>query len=73
MTADEDLIALGQAIREHRKALGISQEELADRAGLHRNYIGLLERGERNPSYTTVCAVMRALGVDLSLRSNAME
>ncbi|WP_269714142.1 helix-turn-helix domain-containing protein [Caulobacter sp. NIBR2454] len=63
MTANEDLAALGRAIRHHRKALGISQEELADRAGLHRNYVGLLERGERNPSYTTVCAVARALGI----------
>jgi len=61
-----DLIALGRAIRSHRKALNLSQEALAERAGLHRNYIGFLERGERNPSATTVFLLARVLGVGAS-------
>ena len=43
-----DLKQFGQRIRELRLAAGMSQEELADRAGLHRTYIGGIERGERN-------------------------
>lgn len=43
-----DLKQFGQRIRELRLAAEMSQEELADRAGLHRTYIGGIERGERN-------------------------
>jgi len=59
----DDLLALGREIRRHRKALGLSQELLAERAGLHRNYVGFLERGERNPSVTTLFRVAQALQV----------
>lgn len=57
---------VGRAIRTRRQARGLSQEALAERAGLHRNYVGLLERGERNPSLTTLNAVARALETTLA-------
>ena len=53
----------GRAIRARREALRISQEELADRAGLHRTYIGDVERGERNISLVNIVKLAKALGV----------
>jgi DNA-binding XRE family transcriptional regulator len=62
----EDLRAIGREIRRHRRRLGLSQEQLAERAGLHRNYVGFLERGERNASLTTLFALARSLNVSLT-------
>jgi transcriptional regulator with XRE-family HTH domain len=45
---------------------GFSQEELAYRCNLHRTYVGGIERGERNPSYTNILRVARALDVPAS-------
>jgi transcriptional regulator with XRE-family HTH domain len=52
---------LGQAIRRLREEQGISQEEFADRCGLHRTYIGSIERGERNVSLLNIVGIARAL------------
>jgi transcriptional regulator with XRE-family HTH domain len=57
-----DLVALGQTIRRLRKAAKLTQEELAARAGLSANYVGEIERGERNPSALALFAVGRGLG-----------
>jgi transcriptional regulator with XRE-family HTH domain len=59
---DPDLVALGRAIRRCRKQLGISQEKLAGEASLSRNYIGQIERGEREAKVKTLIALVRALG-----------
>ena len=64
--ADEDLVALGREIRRHRKARKLSQEGLAELTELHRNYIGCLERGERNPAAKTLFQISRALGISLA-------
>ncbi len=56
----------GLAVRERREALGISQEELATRAGIHRNYCGEVERGLRNVALLNMLKLAKALGVPLS-------
>ena len=61
-----DLKCFGQRVRELRQAAGFSQEELAERCGLHRTYIGGIERGERNPSYANLLRVADALELRLS-------
>ena len=60
------LVGLGHVIREARGDSRISQEELGLRTGVHRNYIGGIERGERNPSVTTVAILANELGVTMS-------
>lgn len=52
---------LGRILRGRREELGISQEELASRADLHRTYVGSVERGERNPSFTTLGRYLEGL------------
>lgn len=59
-------ILLGNAIKSTRSALGISQEELAARAGLHRTYISDVERGVRNPSIAIVEKLAQALKLSIS-------
>ncbi len=57
---------LGDEIRERREQRDVSQEALAFEAGLHRNVIGRLERGEYNPSLRTLVSIQTALNVPLS-------
>lgn len=56
----------GQNVRRIRRTRGYSQEELAERARLHRTYVGSVERGERNVSLHNIVALARALDVPVS-------
>lgn len=58
-------IQFGLRIAELRKQLGISQEELAERCGVHRTYIGSIERGEKSPTLNTVEKFAKGLNVSL--------
>ncbi len=63
----EELLAeLGRRIRKLRSQRGWSQEELADISGLHRNYIGSAERGERNLTISSLHSLAGAFGLTLS-------
>lgn len=55
--------ALGQAIRELRKAKGYSQEGFADAVGLHRTYMGAIERGEQNLTVKNIVKVADTLEI----------
>lgn len=60
------LVAFGRAIRRFRVERGLSQEELAELAGIHRTYVGDVERGERNVSLVNIDRLAHALSVPLS-------
>ncbi|HXP99341.1 MAG TPA: helix-turn-helix transcriptional regulator [Solirubrobacteraceae bacterium] len=63
MSTSNLLAGLGQAVRELRSEQGLSQERLSLDSGVHRNYIGGIERGERQPTLTTIATLARTLGV----------
>ena len=54
---------LGLNVRKLREAKGWSQEDYADRAGIHRTYVSDIERGKRNPTVTVVEKLAKPLGV----------
>lgn len=57
---------MARTLRRLRAERGWSQEEMADRAGLHRTYVSGLERGVRNPTLTVLARLAKALGVPAS-------
>jgi len=66
-------ITLGETIRQLRQNKGLSQEELAELADLHRTYVGGIERGERNVSLANLVRISRALGVTVSDLTRGIE
>jgi transcriptional regulator with XRE-family HTH domain len=62
-TRPAELLHLGTRIREERHRQGMTQAALAEELDLSVAYVSLIERGGRNPPYTTVVAIARALGV----------
>ena len=55
----------GEKVREERHKLGLSQEELASRAGVHRTYIGMIERAEKNITLENIEKIASALKISL--------
>ena len=62
----EILVKFGDKVREYRAILELSQEELAGRAGVHRTYIGMIERAEKNITLQNIEKVARALEIPLN-------
>ena len=71
--AETTMITFGRNVQSARMELGISQEELAFRAGLHRTYIGMVERAERSISLQNAKKIADALNVKLDTLLNNGE
>lgn len=63
---DAVLRLFGDRVREIRTRKAVSQERLSELAGLHRTYVSLIERGERNVTLITINKIAQALDVDLA-------
>jgi transcriptional regulator with XRE-family HTH domain len=59
-------VKLGQSLRAQRRAIGLSQDDFADRINMHRAYYSAIERGEKNITLTTLHRVAKGLGVSMS-------
>lgn len=62
----EELIKLGEIVRKKRIQQNLTQCELSVRANVDRNYIGMLERGERNPSYLSLLKIAKGLNLPVN-------
>ena len=65
MSKRKILISFGDKVRELRKEKGLSQEELSYKTDLHRTYIGMIERAEKNITLTNIEKIAKALDVDI--------
>ena len=65
MEKEPILLQFGQRIQEIRKARNLSQEKLAELAGVHRTYIGMIERAEKNITLCNIEKIAHALKVDI--------
>ena len=62
-----EAVKLGEAIRRRRRAIKVSQDEFADMAGMHRSYIGFVERGMQNLTLDTMTRIAAALKVSVAV------
>lgn len=66
MNNETILVRFGKNVQKIRKEQKISQEKLAERAGLHRTYIGMIERAEKNITLINIEKISKALNVELT-------
>ncbi|EPO3697389.1 helix-turn-helix domain-containing protein [Campylobacter upsaliensis] len=65
MKKSEINIRIGNRIREIRQSKGLSQEQLAEIAEVHRTYIGMIERAEKNITLVSLEKIVKALGLEI--------
>lgn len=65
MTKEPILLKFGKNVQEYRKAQQLSQEQLAELAGVHRTYIGMIERAEKNITLCNIEKIARALNISI--------
>lgn len=66
-------VRFGRAVRSLRERADYSQESFADAIGVHRTYMGTLERGQGNPSLDIIARIARGLGISLAKLFEAVE
>ena len=64
------LVKFGKKVKEQRLKMGLSQEQLATRAKVHRTYIGMIERAEKNITLENIQKISSALNMELSAMFN---
>lgn len=67
MSKQNILVRFGNTVRDIRKEKGLSQEKLAHKANLHRTYIGMIERAEKNISLLNIEKISKALEVNVKI------
>lgn len=65
MNKEPILLLFGHNVQKYRKELGLSQERLAELAGVHRTYIGMVERAEKTHHSVTLKRLLKALNVEI--------
>lgn len=73
MAKKKILISFGEKVRELRKEKGLSQEELSFKADLHRTYIGMIERAEKNITLLNIEKIAKALSVEIKELLNGQK
>ncbi len=73
MAGEKLALRFGESVRRLRLRKGLSQERLAELCGMHRNYVGAVERAERTPSIVAADKLARALGTTLSSMFSELE
>lgn len=63
---EEILLQFGKRVKELRTQNKLTQEQFAQKTGLHKNYIGMVERGERNPSLINIQVIAKGLEISIS-------
>lgn len=63
----EILVTFGKKLRELRKKQGMSQESFAQKAGVHRTYVGMIERGEKNITLVNIEKMAKGLGSEIKV------
>lgn len=66
MITNTILDVFARNLQEYRKAKGLSQEQLAAKAGVHRTYVGMMERSEKNVTLLSMEKMARALDIDIT-------
>lgn len=73
MSKKKVLVLFGEKVRELRKEKGLSQEELSFKSDLHRTYIGMIERAEKNITLANIEKIAKGLNVDLKELFNSTK
>ena len=63
--SEEILVKFGKRVKQIRLEKGLTQEQFAQKCGLHKNYIGMVERGERNPSLVNIDLIANGLEIEI--------